>query len=154
VGKKKPPQATEPKSAPKNSAKLLGKPDISVLEKYNPTNSSTSHPEWVKANYPSYISGHVGHEMTSVREFSHAGHALKITTTYQVEVDGQPVNLHLSVDEDGQVHTHATPFVTYGSALDLIKAVLDAYPGAFASHGHHPGHHSGHHSHAHGESHS
>ena len=86
--------------------------------------------------------------MTSVREFSHAGHSVKILTTYRVEVDGHPVHVHLSVDEDGQVHTHVTPFVTYGSAIDLMKAVVDAYEASVARDGR--GGHGGHGGHDHG----
>jgi hypothetical protein len=61
-----------------------------------------------------------------------------------VEVDGHPIRAHLSVDEDGQVYTHATPFVTYASASDLMKAVIDAYPDSFSSHDGHERPHHGH----------
>jgi hypothetical protein len=103
-------------------------PDISVLGQYSPTGAAKSHPEWVKTKFPSYIEPHGKHEATSVRELAHKGHTVRIITTYRVEVDGKPADLHLSVDEDGQVFTHATPFVTYASAVDLMKAVMDAYP--------------------------
>jgi hypothetical protein len=85
-------------------------------------------PEWVKTKFPSYVEPHGKHEATSVRQLAHKGHTVRIITTYRVEVDGKPADLHLSVDEDGQVFTHATPFVTYASAVDLMKAVMDAYP--------------------------
>ncbi|SFN36570.1 hypothetical protein SAMN05216386_0665 [Nitrosospira briensis] len=113
-------------------------PDLSVLENYSPTEGAKSHPDWVKKKFPSYIEPHGEHggpEATSVREITHNGHHIKIITTYCVEVDGKPANLHLSVDEDGQVYTHATPFVTYGSAVDLMKQVMDAYPDAFTESG-------------------
>lgn len=103
-------------------------PDISVLEQYSPTEGARSHPEWVKTKFPEYIESHGKHEATSVRELTHKGHTVKIITTYRVEVDGKPAEMHLSVDEDGQVFTHATPFVTYASAVDLMKAVMEAYP--------------------------
>jgi hypothetical protein len=103
-------------------------PDISVLARYSPTDGAQSHPEWVKTKFPSYVEPHGKHEATSVRELAHKGHTVRIITTYRVEVDGKPADLHLSVDEDGQVFTHATPFVTYASAVDLMKAVMDAYP--------------------------
>jgi hypothetical protein len=103
-------------------------PDISVLAQYSPTDAAQSHPEWVKTKFPSYVEPHGKHEATSVRELAHKGHTVRIITTYRVEVDGKPADLHLSVDEDGQVFTHATPFVTYASAVDLMKAVMDAYP--------------------------
>jgi hypothetical protein len=101
---------------------------MSVLAQYSPTNAAQSHPEWVKTKFPSYVEPHGKHEATSVRELAHKGHTVRIITTYRVEVDGKPADLHLSVDEDGQVFTHATPFVTYASAVDLMKAVMDAYP--------------------------
>ncbi len=106
----------------------VANPDISVLAQYSPTGCSPIPSEWVKTKFPSYVEPHGKHEATSVRELTHKGHTVRIITTYRVEVDGKPADLHLSVDEDGQVFTHATPFVTYASAVDLMKAVMDAYP--------------------------
>jgi hypothetical protein len=116
---------TQTQGASDNS---ITNPDISVLAQYSPTGAAKSHPEWVKTKFPSYVEPHGKHEATSVRELAHKGHTVRIITTYRVEVDGKPADLHLSVDEDGQVFTHATPFVTYASAVDLMKAVMDAYP--------------------------
>ena len=83
-----------------------------------------------------------------MRELTHNGHNVKIITTYRVEVDGKPADMHLSVDEDGQVFTHATPFVTYASAVDLMKEVMDAYPDAFSDSDPDPGHdHDNNHNH-------
>jgi hypothetical protein len=123
---------------------LIGKPDTSVLARYSPTDGANAHPDWVKNQFPTYIDPHTGHEMTSVREFTHAGHLVKITTSYRVEVDGQPIRPHLSVDEDGRVYTHATPFVTYASATDLMKTVIDAYPDSFSSYESNKRRHHGH----------
>lgn len=125
-------KAAKPKAKSKKRKKAIGKFDTSVLARYSPTDEINSHPDWVKEQFPSYISPHTGHEATAIREFSHDGHKVKITTTYQVEVDGQPVRSHFSVDEDGRVYTHATPFVTYASAIDLMKAVIDFYPDSFS----------------------
>lgn len=143
--------AKKPKAA-KKTKKKIGKPDTSVLARYTPTDLTNSHPDWVKTQFPTYVSPHAGHEATSVREFTHGGHVIKIITTYQVEVDGRPIRPHLSVDEDGRVFTHATPFVTYDSAVDLMKAVIDAFPDAFSGAGEHDGHHEPEHNH--GEDHS
>jgi hypothetical protein len=125
----------ESKATRKEPKDSIINPDLSVLENYSPTEGAQSHPDWVKKQFPNYIEPHGehgGHDATSVRELTHNGHNIKIITTYRVEVDGKPANLHLSVDEDGQVYTHATPFVTYGSAVDLMKQVMDAYPDAFS----------------------
>ncbi|MBA4141820.1 MAG: hypothetical protein H0X43_02200 [Nitrosospira sp.] len=126
-------------------------PDISVLEQYSPTEGAQSHPDWVKEKFPAHVAPHGGHEATSVRELTHKGHNVKIITTYRVEVDGKPAEMHLSVDEDGQVFTHATPFVTYASAVDLMQAVMDAYPDdAFSDSASHNSHD---HNHDHGGEH-
>ncbi|GAB1718905.1 MAG: hypothetical protein NTAFB09_06360 [Nitrosospira sp.] len=115
-----------------NTAATVDTPDTSVLACYSPTEGAQSQPDWIKKKFPAYIAPHGMHDATSVRELTHNGHQVRIITTYRVEVDGEPVGMHLSVDEDGQVYTHATPFVTYASAVDLMKQVMDAYPGAFS----------------------
>jgi hypothetical protein len=134
---------TESKRAGKEPKDSIINPDVSVLKNYSPTEGVQSHPDWVKKQFPTYIEPHgehAEHEATSVRELTHNGHSVKIITTYRVEVDGKPANLHLSVDEDGQVYTHATPFVTYDSAVDLMKQVMDAYPDAFSESDPNPDH--------------
>ena len=130
------------KAKQRQTKRKVGRPDTSVLARYSPTDGARSHPDWVKTQFPTYIIPHGGHEGTALREFTHGGHLVKIFTTYRVQVDGNPIQAHLSVDEDGRVYTHATPFVTYASAIDLMKAVIDGYPDAFSGagggHGGHP----------------
>lgn len=140
MAKAKAPAAARSEGARKGLRRTIGSPDASVLARYSPSDLANAHPDWVKNRFPAYIASHAGHDSTAVREFSHAGHVVKIITTYRVEVDGRPVQAHLSVDEDGRVYTHATPFVTYSSAVDLMKSVVDAYPTAFADAGGHGGH--------------
>ena len=137
------------KQKPSGSAPTTGKPlkrmDVATLAGLTPT-ESTSHPEWIKQHFPAYVDPHTAHLQTGVREFAHAGHVVRITTTYKVEVDGREVQAHLSVDEDGRVFTHALPFVSYGSAVDLMKSVIDAYADDFgeAPSGHGPHGHGSH----------
>lgn len=138
---------TKPKAARKKAKTGIGRPDTSVLARYSPTDMANSHPDWIKTQFPAYVAPHAGHEATAIREFTHGGHVVKIITTYRVEVDGKPIRAHLSVDEDGRVYTHATPFVTYTSAIDLMKAVIDAYSDSFSGPG---GGHAGHNDHDHG----
>jgi hypothetical protein len=142
-----------PEEEGKKSNEPIKSPDISVLEHYSPLGGAQSQPDWIKKKFPAYIMPHAGHEATSVRELTHKGHDIKIITTYRVEVDGKPADMHLSVDEDGQVYTHATPFVTYASAVDLMKEVMDAYPDAFSDSDTHAGHDSDN-NHNHGGGHS
>jgi hypothetical protein len=139
-------KATKPQATRRRTQPVIGQPDTSVLARYSPTDGANAHPDWVKRQFPTYITPHAGHDTTAVREFTHGGHVITIITTYRVEVDGRPIQAHLSVDEDGRVFTHATPFVTYASAVDLMKTVIDTYPHAFSGssgHGGHPGHHHG-----------
>ncbi|MBA2659546.1 MAG: hypothetical protein H0U72_08410 [Nitrosospira sp.] len=143
----------ESKTARKESNQPITDPDTSVLEHYSPTGGAESHPDWIKKKFPTYIMPHGQHEAMSVRELTHNGHNVKIITTYRVEVDGKPADMHLSVDEDGQVFTHATPFVTYASAVDLMKEVMDAYPDAFSDSDSDAGHdHDNNHEHGGGHS--
>lgn len=148
MAKKKGRGPTRRRESRRGAGRLTGMPDTSVLARYAPTDTANAHPDWMKKGFPEYIAPHAGHESTAVREFSHAGHVVRILTTYRVEVDGRPVRAHLSVDEDGQVYTHATPFVTYGSAIDLMKAVIDGYPDSFTGGGGGTGNHD--HGHGHG----
>lgn len=135
MARKNHPRAAKPKAARKKTTPRIGRPDTSVLARYSPTDGANSHPDWVKTQFPAYIVPHGGHEAVGRREFAHGGHLVKIITTYRVEVDGHPIRAHLSVDEDGRVYTHATPFVTYASAIDLMKAVIDGYPDSFSDAG-------------------
>jgi hypothetical protein len=133
MAKRKVPAAAKPRTV--KPWKNTGLPDTSVLAHYSPTDGPASHPDWIKQKFPAYVDPHAGHQTTSVREFTYAGHVGRIITTYRIEVDGQEVHAHLSVDEDGRVFTHALPFVTYASAVELMKDVIGAYADDFAQTG-------------------
>lgn len=74
--------------------------------------------------------GH-GHSMESVRTASHCGHEIVIRTSYEITVDGKPLGSHLSVDDDGHVHTHALPEYSFTSAVDVVKKIIEAFPSEF-----------------------
>jgi hypothetical protein len=130
MAKRKVPAAAKPRAV--KPRKNTGLPDTSVLARYSPTDGPSSHPDWIKQKFPAYVDPHAGHQTTSVREFTYGGHVGRIITTYRIEVDGQEVHAHLSVDEDGRVFTHALPFVTYASAVELMKDVIRAYSDDFS----------------------
>jgi hypothetical protein len=90
-----------------------------------------------------------GGETETVREEDYKGHHIVVRTTYRVEVDGVPVEGHLGVTNDGQVHYHAVPNLGFTSAVDLVKKLIDAFPDDFpdpgavpggGGHGHEAGH--------------
>ena len=83
--------------------------------------------------------GH-GIPMESTREATYYGHHIVIRTTYHIEVDGTPIEGHLGVTNDGQVHYHAVPNLSFASAVDLVKQLIDTFPEDFEAgidpHGH------------------
>ena len=88
----------------------------------------------------------------TVREADHNGHHIVIRTSYSIEVDGRAVTGHLAVGNDGRVTYHAVPNLSFESAVDLVKRLIDAFPDDFdapgggGGHGGHgDGGHGGHH---------
>ena len=69
--------------------------------------------------------------MESVREATYRAHHIVIRTSYRIEVDGQPIEGHLGVSNDGQVHYHAVPNLGFASAVDLVKQLIDTFPDDF-----------------------
>ena len=90
-----------------------------------------------KVQLPSQDRGH-GHGggMESVREATYRGHHIVVRTTYRLEVDGVPVEGHMGVTNDGQVHYHAVPNLSFASAIDLMKQLIDTFPDDFKAGGH------------------
>lgn len=78
--------------------------------------------------------------MDEVREADYKGHHIVIQTTYTITVDGKPFDAALGVSNDGSVHYHGMPNVGFDSAIDLVKAVIDTFPGEFTGRGGHAGH--------------
>lgn len=81
----------------------------------------------------------------TVREAVYEGHRIRVRTVYAIEVDGRPVNGHLAVANDGRVHYHPVPNLSFASAVDLVRALIDAFPDDFEpdvdGHGGHGGSH-------------
>jgi hypothetical protein len=74
--------------------------------------------------------GH-GSPTESTREVTYRGHHILIHTAYHIEVDGMPIQGHLGVTNDGQVHYHAIPNLSFASAVDLVKQLIDTFPEDF-----------------------
>ncbi len=71
------------------------------------------------------------HGNTTVREVTHGTHSIRVVTSYDIEVDGQPVTGHLLVTNEGAVHYHAIPNQEFASALDMVKRMIDLAPDQF-----------------------
>ena len=78
----------------------------------------------------------------SVREADYQGHHIVVRTSYQIEVDGKMLMGHMGVTNDGRVHYHPVPNLAFTSAIDLVKQLIDIFPGDFGeTHGTHGGSH-------------
>lgn len=71
--------------------------------------------------------GHGGHEHGggSLREFEYRGHTVRITTHYEVTIDGETWTQPIQVRPNGTVICHALPAYVVPSATDLVRAVID-----------------------------
>ena len=74
--------------------------------------------------------GHA-HSMESVRTATHCGREIVIKTCYEITVDGKTLESHLSVDNEGNLHTHALPEYAFSSAVDVVKKIIEAFPSEF-----------------------
>ena len=59
--------------------------------------------------------------MLSVREEDYQGHHILIRTTYEIEVDGQPLMGHIDLSNEGQIAYHGLPNMSFDSAVDLVE---------------------------------
>lgn len=67
----------------------------------------------------------------------HRGRLITVKRTYDIRIDGTPLSLPVSVDRFGRVSCHALPYVSFESAVDLLRSLLDAVPIARGAHAHH-----------------
>src|SRR5574340_1028146 len=80
----------------------------------------------------------------TIRGADYEGHHIVVRTTYQLEVDGKPVMGHMGVTDDGKVHYHPVPTISFASALDMVKQLIDIFPDDFADMGKKSAEHEGH----------
>ncbi|MGH8653948.1 MAG: hypothetical protein ACREYE_18050 [Gammaproteobacteria bacterium] len=68
-----------------------------------------------------------------IRKASYKGHRIVVRTSYQIQVDDMPITGHIGVTDDGHVHYHPVPNVSFASAVDLVKQLIDVFPDDFTS---------------------
>ncbi len=85
--------------------------------------------------------GHHDGAMENVREATYRGHRIVVRTSYHIQVDGVAIEGHLGVTNDGHVHYHPVPNLSFGSAVDLVKQLIDIFPDDFETRS--PGHSHG-----------
>jgi hypothetical protein len=92
---------------------------------------------------------HHGGPLVTERRDSYRGHEILIRTTYEIEVDGSPLETMIQVGNGGQVLTHGLPNYSFPSAVALVRELIDVFPEDFpppqgAPHEHDPAGHHGH----------
>jgi hypothetical protein len=105
-------------------------------QKPAPRSTERSIASYVKKNAPRVkrTLHHRHAAAPSVREADYKGHHITVQTTYDIRVDGVPVTGHLGVTNDGRVHYHPVPNVSFASAVDLVKQLIDVFPDDFGKH--------------------
>jgi hypothetical protein len=63
---------------------------------------------------------------TSVRKVVYRDKTINVRTTYRIEIDGEPLVVHTTVQNDGGVRCHSLPNYVFPSAIDMAKALVDA----------------------------
>ena len=94
----------------------------------------------VRASEPPGGGHHHPGPIETVREAVYDGHRIVIRTTYEIQVDGRPVTGHLGVANDGRVHYHPVPNLSFASAVDMVKSLIDTFPEDFEGGDGHDGH--------------
>lgn len=95
----------------------------------------TSIARYVKSNAARAKKAQQMHHGASevIREADYKGHHIMVRTKYEVEIDGKPLMGHLGVTDSGSVHYHPVPNMSFGSALDMVKKIIDVFPDDFSS---------------------
>lgn len=99
--------------------------------------TTTSISSYVKKNavYVKKLQKHKNQSSENIRKAEHKGHHIIIRTHYQIEVDGHMVMGHMGVTNDGHVHYHPLPNLSFASAVDLVKQLIDTFPDDFSAKG-------------------
>ena len=70
-------------------------------------------------------SGHGDDDHDAVRRFQYRGHDVTIATHYEISIDGEPWEGHVTARLDGTVTYHGLPQYAVPSAVALVQAVID-----------------------------
>jgi len=86
---------------------------------------------YVKKNAAAPIMGPMHGPMKTVRQDDYKGHHITVRTSYEIDVDGQPVTGHINVSNGGEVAYHGLPNMKFDSAVDLVRRLIDQFPEDF-----------------------
>jgi hypothetical protein len=95
---------------------------------FDPFKPGTEHPDWVMKEFPSYVEHTHESLARSTRVLEHRGNTITITTTYEVRVGERLVTLHMMVDEEGRLWSHLCPYLTFATAPELVRHLIERMP--------------------------
>ncbi len=104
------------------TAKALTPPTVESIASYVRKNAS----------HVKHVQQHRHPMSESVREAEYQSHRIVVRTRYEIEVDGRTVTGHMGVTNDGHVHYHPVPNMSFASAIDLVKQLIDIFPDDFS----------------------
>ena len=113
------------------SARNFSEADPEILEQFAGQILEDYQPDWLGDCDPRKYRPKEEGKLVSVRRVDHNGHAIEITTTYEITVDGKQFTGHIIVMQDGRLHCHGIPYESYASAVDLMRELVDLYPESF-----------------------
>ncbi len=105
----------------------LGTVSVSDLAAIDVRQSAPIQPQWIEDEHP-HLTEPMHHQLSSVEEFEHEGNHVRITTTHEIEVNGQVVMPHASITQLGHVTCHSTPYAPYESVADLVRSLITNTP--------------------------
>lgn len=68
--------------------------------------------------------GSKSHGFKSKRIDHYQGKKIEIITTYKILIDGDALDTHTMVMNDGTVHNHYLPQYSFKSAIDMVKQII------------------------------
>ncbi len=98
-----------------------------------PDTSDAAQPAFLAtylAGLPRPEHGHPG-SVRSVREADVEGHHIVIATSYEITVDGRPLDVHIGLSNDGSAHCHGLPAYQLPSLVDLVRVLVHTFPDEF-----------------------
>lgn len=97
------------------------------IPSFNPY-GKIKQPEWMEKKFPNLVL-HQNHDhpLTSTRTLSYKGHQVEIVTTYEITIDGKKLSTHAAVDKEGKLICHAIPYVSFSSATEMVRSIIDYY---------------------------
>ena len=84
-----------------------------------------------KYEHSTHGSSHHDADSISIRQIDHKGYEIEVRTSYEILIDGEPLDVHIQVSPEGKVHCHSIPNYESSSTVDLVRAIVDTFRSDF-----------------------